>query len=254
MTNEAKYSAEVFIETMRLLYPSIYRTRLHTLTHMFLCYGTAYEWRDGKLQDEPGYEAEGFDKIAKKVLKGTAPSVEEMYLKHTTQTAKDYLKKYTPSGETLEKTVQYFSKMDADLDAKPRSFYLSEEYSPICHIPDNVTPDWLACCLEMLHEMENAKTDYDEISILSPEEKKRFFEHKKISKKERTERDKVASDILAEMGVPANREEQEKQRRIWEEHYSPKARAKRANLENKKAIEVAKKVLSDLRKRKLIAS
>lgn len=114
------------VNTMWLNYnDSIFPTRESVLRHIFLVIGTGCEWRDGLIS--VGVSARTVDGV-KRLKAGEKPFHNQ---------------------KRLDKDRKLFP--DPDEKTKDCRFYpISDNYSPITMVPDDVRPDWLAGCHEII--------------------------------------------------------------------------------------------------------
>jgi len=250
--------AEIYLQVMQRLWPSIYRSRIKTLDHMLCGVGTGYKWYNGRLEVSPSLytdliKSHSYEKMNKLYRAGKAPSVQDLYLKYRKKHAQEYISKFKNTrtkDDTVENIVAKFIELDKEHDEVGHTFYVSKEYSPICNIPDDISLDWLCLCLETIKMMGEAKIDYDENSILTKSDKEMRLKLKEVNR-EQISKD-ITKRILGDDYKERTDEEKKKDREEWEKHHSPKARAERANYENQKARDIAKNILNDLRKRKIL--
>ena len=105
--------------------------------------------------------------------------------------------------------------------------------------------------------MDNAKVDYDGMSIL-PESDRRYHyppETKKKTLTERKDEARMLDEVFANIGIEkkkVNKVQREKKQEEWERLYSPCARARQANAMNTEARAIAAKVRTNLIERGLI--
>lgn len=245
--------AEIYIQTLARLYPTIYGTRDGLLEHIFVSIGTGYKWRDGKIVTDHEDRIR-FRKMQAKVKKGTAPSVKDQaWLAHLAH-AREELKRYPRVPKEKPSTLACrYQESYKDVDAVGQRYYVVEKYSPICLIPENVTPDWLALCVETLDLMESARIDYTAVTILPEGERKLF------NLPPNPEGDKIAEEIVnkileerGEVRKEKTAKEKAAEQAHWEANFSPTARARQANSQNEKARRIGAAVRAELRARGLV--
>lgn len=262
--------AEIYIETMRRLFPSIYYDRRQCVDHILGGKGTGYYWLDGRIADYeariPSDKRADFGQTKQAVLTGTAPTVEECLRKHhlnhvekTEQERHDRIPEYVMD---VQRSFDFHMNLTTEQSTMPMVYRVSEgEYGgPIACIPDNITPDWLAIVVEYLNKVLEAKTDFDQKSILTPSDRQYFLGDKAegLTEEQRSQRSRLAQEIskkLAEsMGktyVPLTDEEKRKNQEEWEKFYSPRARAEQANAENGNSKKAAANIIENLKSRGL---
>ncbi len=249
--------AETFISIIRRASPSTCRTRILCLNNIFGAIGTGFYWVDGKVRCKPN--SDKWDEIEAKVLNGTAESIEKYYLRNlrtwAERTVDESIRKYSPEERKnqIEATVKDFIQMDEDADKEPFVFsHISEHYSLICQIPDNVQHDWLACCYEYLDEMSNAKIDFAVENLETPEIEipKNFAQMLQRARFMRS----LFKELEADGTLKQSPSQTVRQRGIirrrkldeWAKLHSPEAKAFEANAVNKRARQIADKVFDEL--------
>lgn len=252
-------NAETMFLTCQLLYPSIYGNRLSCLESMMT--SSNFYWKDGELLYS--HPDKKYKSMMSLVRKGKAPSVEDMLWKHQLEHAqKTIAQSASMRGESVEDLAKRYLQMNQEREEVPRSFMLSTfcQYYAVWSIPDNVKAEFLALCVEYLEAALAAKIDFTEKTILSKSDLRLHFGESGngLNEKELESRkalSKEISKILYESegkAWPPEQKEAEKDRKEWEERYSPAARARAANSRNLTARQSAETILQDLRNRKLI--
>lgn len=164
-------------------YPTLFDSkygRIKVLAHMYLSYGTGYEWVDGKLlkyddlNTDHGmyeyrrarweYEKEGKDKELEELLNHW----EEMTnIVSKTGEGSQYLKGIQRDINKLQDELDNFNPYGKEYpDNKPykyRDDKSSDIYSPIFNIPENVESDYLEGAKEIIRYLISNGCDEDRI-------------------------------------------------------------------------------------------
>lgn len=162
-------------------YPTLYDSkygRIKVLDHMYLGYGTEYEWEDGELVNfsdlntdhdmynyrESRWSRERLNNIKK--LKELEDHWNDMYniSVRTGQTDDIYLPRIKWEIEELEDKIDNFDPYGKEYTGeKPLAFKnisYSKQYSPIFHIPDDIKEDYLKGAKEIVkYILDFKKTD-----------------------------------------------------------------------------------------------
>lgn len=244
--------AELFIAAISRLYPTLYRTRIRCLDHILNGIGTGYAWVDGKMhfQGKIFYHKK-WKETVQKVIKGDSKTIEDYYKEEQRKNARDYYEKTNQQVQDEDT----FIKSDIERDAIGHQFYVYERSSPICHIPENVSKEWLNCCIELLQAMQNAKIDYNAESILTETQRKHSLQKTKTSLASKICSARILRKLAKEEGrkiKKTTKKQRQKEYEEWERVYSPRARAEHANNYNIQARKVANDVLLELKKRNLV--
>lgn len=146
------------IQTLLLNYPTLFKTRMNCLEHMFLVVGSGFDWVDGELVDP------------RMVMKA-----EPTYLDYDEE-----LSAYTEypeivNNEDFQNSIKLkvslhnnwvdFVENNSELIASTKTttfshhtkeFYpISGNYSNLCKFPDNIKPDWKEAAIEVGHYVYN---------------------------------------------------------------------------------------------------
>lgn len=241
-------NAEQTIEVALRAYPSIYPDRQAFFRHALLGIGTGYIWSGGELVQE--LICPRWKKMERLVKQGKAPTPEQCLEEYEWAAAM----KYCASGTSRSVQVVYDDSMRrrSEQSQIPPTYSIYDS-SPVSTIPDDIHLDWLQCCIEVVSQMCNAKTNFDATSILAESDRKLF---EPVSPKVEQVRRKIAEDIIretcAKIGktyVPITDEERAASRAEWERLYSPRARAERANNDNTAARKRANEILNEIHAR-----
>lgn len=252
-------NAESLVLTCQLLYPSIYGNRMSCLESMMTS-GNFY-WKDGELLY--AHPDKKYNEMMKLVRKGKAPSISDRLWEYELEVArKSIAESHSRKNDSVEDLAKSYLRLNQEREEVPRSFMLSSfsQYDVVWTIPDNVKAEFLALCVEYLEAALVAKIDFTEKTILSKSDLRLHFGESGngLNEKELESRkalSKEISKILYESegkAWPPEQKEAEKDRKEWEDRYSPAARARAANSRNLTARQSAETILQDLRKRKLI--
>lgn len=122
-------------------FSSIYPNRIAALDHLFFTLGGGYQWLDGSIinvSPDSYIDMEHIRERDKEMQK----LVEE-----TKKIFKDMNELRRAAGK--EVIENYFTDPDAMWTQDVYEFYpIAKEYANICHVPDDVKPDWLALAYE----------------------------------------------------------------------------------------------------------
>jgi len=260
MPNKANLTnAEIEILTMRLLYPSIYGNRMSCLESMMT--SSNFYWKNGEIAY---YHADkNYKKMKRLVFSGKAPSIPDRLWEHQLEAAKKTIaESVSAREESPESIAKNYVLLHNEREEVPRCFMLTSFYSPrvVNSIPDNVKPDFLDICVEYLEAAVSAKTDFNEKTILTKSELRSHFGESGngLNEKELEVRKLLSEEITKILYEsegktwPPTQKDLEKDRKEWEERYSPAARAKTANAYNLSARKCADEILQELNKRNLI--
>ena len=158
--------AEDFLQFQFDFWYESYPDRVSLLSYLFCCIGNGYEWVDGELK----YIARGCAKndermdrysLNKHVIKAQPYSLAIDI--HNDRIAL-YKRMMNSDDERIRKR---YSKMYYDMTHHFKS--LSKEYDLIYHVPDNIKPDWLDLCYEVVEYMKAEGIDTSDIVL--PEKK-----------------------------------------------------------------------------------
>lgn len=251
-------NAEVELQTARLEWPTSQYTRHRALESMMTT--SNYYWHQGKIL--PYTQSKQHKEIKKKVKKGTAPTIEEALLEQELARARKRVLERPDEGKTAEEIAAWHVNHVREQAEVPPAFYLTNvsKRTVIWTIPDNAEPDFLALCVEYLESALLAKTDFTEKTILNKKDQKLHFGESGngLNEKElvvRKEMSNIIGQILADADgepFPPTPEKAKKELEDWNNHYSPAARARRANMDNESCRKAAAEILADLRSRNLI--
>ena len=252
-------NAESLVLTCQLLYPSIYGNRMSCLESMMT--SGNFFWKDGELLYS--HPDKKYKSMMKLVRSGKAPSIKDRLWEYELEAARKTIDE-SPSrkDDSVEDLAKSYLRLNQEREEVDRCFMLStiSDYYAVWNIPDDVKPDFLLLCVEYLEAAAAAKIDFTEKTILSKSDLRLHFgesgnglnekelESRKVFSKEIT---KILYESEGKSWPPAQKDI-EKDRKEWEDRYSPAARAKTANSRNLTARKSAETILQDLQKRKLI--
>lgn len=252
-------NAEIELRTSQLEWPTIHYTRIRALESLLTT--SNYFWRNGKIV--PHTTSKKYKEIKRKLKKGTAPTVEEALLERELERAQEELVRNPNSEKTAEDIASYHVDAIHQGAEVPHRFYLTNvsNMTVIRSIPDDVEPDFLSLCVEYLEAALQAKIDFTEKTILDARDLRYHFGEsgEGLNERElevRTKLSKVLTEILAEAEgtpFPPTPEKAKKDLEKWNNHYSPAARARRANSDNEDCRKAAAGILANLRERNLIS-
>lgn len=195
-----------WVGTNMRAYPILYQNRMDVIKSIFTTFGAGYYWKNGRIGN---------------------------YL--ITQRSVDALEEFKKRG--------HIPDMPSDITCPP---YISEEYSMICKIPDDIEPDALAAVWEVLDYLDCDPSD-EPISQTTKEKS----EHEKNC-------DQIAHDILIEIyaeekGLSFEKAKSELKAKVkkWknENRPSPQMRNWKTRKQNQ---EIAQRIKKDLIKRGLV--
>lgn len=259
--------AELEIRLSQLMYPSIHYARERCLESMMTT--SNFIWHDGRLFVQ--YQDKAREAMHNLLLSGEAPSPDEALWKYNLDHGRKSVVERTSTfdgDKNAEEMAKSYHQMSLELAAQPVTYRLSgfslnrsQGYvgAPISCIPDNAKTEWMALVVEFLNNVLASKIDFDERSILTHSDQEiHFGKTGQLTEKEKESRAALSESlgqILAEAEGkpwPPTNEQREKDRKNWEEHYSPAARARRANAENIESRRIAAIILEDLKHRGLV--
>lgn len=178
-------------------WPSLYRTRLDIINHIFFTIGNGYEWLDGSIicagpEDHIGarerdeYRRKNPDQSTLKSIALFKAIVEDPESSEET-------KKIAERGLSLydNETETDFTRPLPD-DGQPRAFYPVCDSSNICNVPNDVKPDWLALAYEAVILLRDRSGISDEVRRNYSEQ------YIKDDEQRNTRNIKAASKILVE--------------------------------------------------------
>lgn len=126
--------AEPTIRRMLKHWPTLMGTRQRVLDHLLFSFGTGREWVDGCLADTTGGDSPHGRIIQKRRDDAHIARIDARLGRHPgTKLIQEALDDSEPKW--LERARQVHWNIPCD-------------YSPIVNVPDDVTPDWLAVCIE----------------------------------------------------------------------------------------------------------
>lgn len=147
--------AEDFLQIQFNSYPIIYGSRKILLCHIFCGCGNGYEWNNGEITYKH------YDSMSKS--------------KDTVNNYNIHVNRAEPTKEAVELLNKNISMVEKWKN-NPRTqeaynnFYnqylsLSEEYSLIYHVPNDVKLDWLNVCYEVVDYMKEDGIDISSIKL-----------------------------------------------------------------------------------------
>lgn len=140
---EQKYTPRMTIIRSLCFYPSLYKSKSEVLGHLFLAIGNGYEWENGYITNLSNPDRYSVDYYIKKGL-ANLKDFPDVYKKNT------YLMKcFKFNIENVE-----FIADSCNYD-KPIRYKISEKYSKIMNIPENVNELWLLECFEFVKWMKH---------------------------------------------------------------------------------------------------
>lgn len=259
-------SAELHVETLRRIFPTICGQREDCLDTIFTT--SNHRWQKGRIVDLHPYE--GWKKMESAVKKGTAISVEDALRQHHLDHAKrSYAESDRLLGRSVDAVAEQYARMNAEQDEVSKTYRLSDLYltSDICKgtpaysVPDDVKPEWLAIYLEFLNNVLVCKIDFTEVTILPRSDYESRQKSASRSPAEKKRENKFAEKMLRQWAeeegkkyVPKTAAQRKKDSEEWERLHSPRARAEQANDANKESRRIAAMLMDDLVKRGLIST
>lgn len=245
--------AEVFITAYQLQYPTIHYRRARCIDAILNSSNCG--WKNGEIVHR--HFCNEFNNLARRVLNGTAASLDEALRAHYVKLAqKDDTDLTIQICGNLDERVEKYISQTTESAQIPFVYRLNDyaRYTAIYHVPDDVKVEWLAVVIEYLGGAINAKIDFDGDSILSESERK-FFNRPALTEAQEKMAEDVLKEVLAEEGkVYKHRsvEQRKKDLEDWEQHHSPRARARQANQDNLKSREIAANIMEELKGRGLL--
>lgn len=188
-----------------ILYPSIYKNALDVYSHMFICIGNGYEWKNGQLVsiedrklatvEEGVIKCLNFhlvDHDPEEYMDALKPLLtEEQYRKHKIANYKRYIDEVKDVFRWEEKIDDFsfawdeeYQKLHERNEKHPhkQTFINFCNYSKICNLPDNIKKDWLEAAEKMyniiIENIDRLECRKDETELLT-KVKERIKELKK---------------------------------------------------------------------------
>lgn len=139
------------IKTLLQDYPRLYKNRMDVLYHLFCVIGNGYDWKDGDLVDVSGYQKD-------------RPSEYTIDAEANYQALVDFYQNqmsFMPSEEKLRKEAtdnqQHALYLQENIDQIVNTttplllstYPLSEEYSSLMNIPEDINQDWAQAAEEL---------------------------------------------------------------------------------------------------------
>ena len=126
-------------------YPRLFPTRQNALNHLFCVIGNGYEWVNGELvyEDDVPYDEEDSDIISK------SPMTDEEFESYK----KNWIEETVELKCSINPNVTREEALKVTLENCHKWYPISKEFSHICNLPDDITPEWKALaeeCKEML--------------------------------------------------------------------------------------------------------
>lgn len=146
-------TVEETVKVNILTYPSLFSDRFDVFKHIFIGYGTGYEWIDGELVCTRDEDDSYCNTIEEGVKKAFATHInDKQLLTSSLQFVRDYTLRAVLNVVNWEENSKKFipKKSMYEIDR-----YLSLNHSPIFLIPDDVKDDWREASLLMLDWLIN---------------------------------------------------------------------------------------------------
>ena len=128
-------------------YPRLFPTRQNALNHLFCVIGNGYEWVNGELvyEDDVPYDEEDSDIISK------SPMTDEEFESYK----KNWIEETVELKCSINPNVTREEALKVTLENCHKWYPISKEFSHICNLPDDITPEWKTLaeeCKEMLRK------------------------------------------------------------------------------------------------------
>lgn len=136
--------AETFWQCFNL-YPSLFQTRADVINQLFFVIGNGYRWSDGELIGDES--AMTLERITERRIVRVLQNFSGVQFR---QSVARILGDPVPTEEDAleEQLNKEFAYKIGPIKGKPRVYYPVCGYSKICHVPDDVRPDWLRLARE----------------------------------------------------------------------------------------------------------
>lgn len=121
-------------------YPRLFQSRQRALNHLFCVIGNGYEWVNGELvyEDDVTYDENDSDIISK------SPMTDEEYeIEH-----QKWIEKTVEFKCSINPTITREEALKVTLENWHKWYPISKEFSHICNLPDDITPEWKALAEE----------------------------------------------------------------------------------------------------------
>jgi hypothetical protein len=157
---------ELFADLYRH-WPTLNRTRLDVIDHVFFTNGNGYAWLDGCIVSEGPEDHLRYNR--KKDLAEKAG-----HMANFRRIVENHKGEDTPLVQSFRESLNRYGGEGFGPfpdEGKPRNFYPICEYAKICIVPDDVRDDWLAVCYEAaLLLRDRSGLDWDSTNPLDQRE------------------------------------------------------------------------------------